>query len=96
MTQSPLSSPACEARWQRPAAESFYVHVFAALAARCSGSVATVTEGTATAVRPAATKAIAKGAAWRTSVTRKVPRDDSIIETVSAPCVGAGWSRKKV
>jgi len=55
-----------------------------------------VTEGTITAVSPAATKAIAKGGAWPTGVISKVPRDDSIIETVSAPCVGAVWSRKKV
>jgi hypothetical protein len=95
MTGSPLSSPACEARWRRPVAKSFYVCVFASPAASCSGSAATATEGTVTAVRPVDTKPIAKSGAWPTGVISKVPRDDSIIETVSGRIVGAVCSRKK-
>jgi hypothetical protein len=38
---------------------------------------------------------MAKIGTWPTGVISKAPRDDSIIETVSGPIVGAVWSRKK-
>ena len=62
--RSPLSSLACETGWRRPpAAESFYVPVFAAPAACSSVFVVTVTAGTATAARPVAIRPIAKNGA---------------------------------
>lgn len=93
--RSPLSTPACEARWRRPAAESLYVRGFASPAAICSGSVATATAGTVTAARPVDTKAMAKSGARPTGVISKALRDDSIIATINGRIVGAVSSRKK-
>jgi hypothetical protein len=96
MNRSPLSSLASEARWRRPVAKSFYVSGFVAPVASCSGSVVTATVGTVTAVRPVVRKPIGKNDARPTAVTSKVPRGDSIIETVSGRFVGAVWPRQKV
>jgi hypothetical protein len=52
--------------------------------------------GTATVVLSAVRKPIGKNDARPTAVTSKVPRGDSIIETVSGRFVGAVWPRKKV
>ena len=93
--RSPLSSPVGEARWQRPIAKLFYISGCASPAASCFGSVATVTEGTVTAVRLVVTKPIVKNDAWPTAVTSKVPRGDSIIETVRERIAAAICSRKK-
>jgi len=54
-----------------------------------------VTEGIVTAVRPVVTKPFVKNGARPTAVTSKVPRGDSIIETVRERIVAAVCSRKK-
>ena len=90
MSSWPLSSPTCGRGW-RSAANSFYVSAFAeaALAAKCFGSAATATGGSATAARCAANKRIGNSGASPTAVTNKAPKDDSITGTVSGSIADA-------
>lgn len=89
--RSPLSSPACEAKWQRPTADSFYVRGFASPAAICSGSVATATEGIVTVAIAAEKKFVAYSATKPiTGMSRvSVSKGVKIIASASATIASA-------